>query len=155
MNPLHIHLIANHIPVLAAPLAACLLAYAAWKGCEELNRLALLALALNGAITLGVFLSGLGAEELSAELVGSAEALIEPHERWAQASLAGAISLGLIAAWLLKAFRRPTPLPPRALLMVFLAAIGLGLALARTAYLGGRIHHHEIQPDWKHFRNAL
>jgi hypothetical protein len=146
MNWAHVHLVSNHIPVLGTAFGLVLLVYAAARRDEGVKRVALGVFAVVALLALPVFFTGEPAEGVVENAPGISEPLIEAHESAALAALVavellGALALaGLIATW---RGRRPlSPLVTRATVLVSLIAAGL---MARTANLGGKIHHTEIR----------
>lgn len=144
MNPAHLHLALNHIPVVATLLAAILLGVALWRRADGLLRTGA-AVALGAAlITAPVYLSGDPAEEQVEDLSGVTEAAIERHEDAAGAAAGAVIALGIAAAACLLRYRRAAVPRPAAAGLVALALVATAL-FARTANLGGEIRHPEIR----------
>ena len=95
MNPAHLHLIANHVPVFAAALAIPLLGVSLWRRDESGTFLtAVLFLVIAGVGAIVAQRSGHAAEEIVEELPGIEERLIEEHEERAE-----------VAVWLSRAPR--------------------------------------------------
>lgn len=89
MNPAHLHIILNHVPVIGMPFAAGLLAYGLLRKSEEVKKASLLAFVAIAVLTIPTFLAGKAAEDVVEHLPGVSEQLIENHE--------GAALIGLIA----------------------------------------------------------
>jgi hypothetical protein len=146
MNWAHIHLVSNHIPVLGTAFGLALFAYAAARRDEGLKRVALGVFAIVALLALPVFFTGEPAEGVVENAPGISEPLIEAHENAALVALIGVELLGAVAlGGLVATWRGRRPLPPiftRATVLVSLIAAGL---MARTANLGGKIHHTEIR----------
>ena len=145
MSDAHWHLIVSHLPVLGVPFGATLLAAGLWWKNVTLQRTALIVLLLAGLAAGVAFLTGEPAEHMLENMAGRPESLIESHE---EAALAATIATGVLAffaaaaLWLLRrgAFGRGWGLGTMVL------AIGVSLALAWVATLGGRISHPEVRP---------
>lgn len=144
MNPAHLHLLINHVPVIGAVIGLALLAAAIVRRSDELARVTFWLYALLGAASLVVYLTGEPAEEAVERLAGVSESLIEQHE---EAALVATIAMGAAGALALLAtivFRRKAI--PRGIvgggLVVALLIIGL---MGYTANLGGQIRHTEIR----------
>jgi hypothetical protein len=141
----HWHLVLSHLPVLGVPFGAAILAAGLWRGNITLQRTALVVLLLAGLAVGFAYLTGESAEHALENLAGRPESLIEPHE---EAALAAAIATGLLACsaaaalWLTRAGK----LGSGAGWGTMALAIGVSLALAWVATLGGRISHPEIRP---------
>ena len=149
MNPIHVHLALNHLPIVGVPVGFILLQWGARSGSRELKRAGLAALVLSALAAFAVFFSGEGAEKAAGRLAELPSALVELHEEWAEATLWAVSLLGAMAGWGLWRGRRQGDPPPRLVqAAAFLAAV-CSLMLARTAWLGGQIRHPEIQPDWR------
>ena len=146
MSDAHWHLVLSHLPVLGVPFGAALLAAGLWRGNVTLQRTALVILVLAGLASGLAYLTGESAEHALQNIAGRPESLIEPHE---EAALVAAIGSGILAClaaaalWLIRRgrFGRSWGWGTMAL------AVGVSLALAWVATLGGRISHPEIRPD--------
>ncbi len=149
MNPIHVHLILNHVPVLGTLFGLGLLCYAAVKSSDELTRLGFHVFILSAVTALPVFLSGQGAETLVQPILGMSEALVERHEEAAGLGAGLLVVLGLGSAWILARYPASQRLPSRAVFAGALFSLVCAGALGRAAALGGQLHHTEIQPDWK------
>jgi hypothetical protein len=145
MNAAHWHLAMNHVPVVGALFATCLLAFALWRKSGELIRSGLGAFVATALACVPVYLTGEPAENVLMDLADFSQELVGPHEKAATLAfiaigIAGAVSLGGLI------FFRGKPQFPRWLAVVVL---GLGLVatglLGRTANLGGMIRHPEIR----------
>jgi hypothetical protein len=80
MNPVHLHLLLNHVPVIGTGIMIVLLGYALLRRSTELVRVSLgmfVLLALAGAV---VYLTGEPAEGVAEGLPGVSEAIMERHE---------------------------------------------------------------------------
>ena len=80
MNLAHVHLLLNHIPVIAVPIGLIFLVHSLWKSNVQQMRFAYLFLFLTSLSVIAVFLTGEPAEEIIEHLPGVTEALIEVHE---------------------------------------------------------------------------
>jgi hypothetical protein len=145
MSDAHWHLVLTHLPVLGVPFGAALLGVGLWRSSVTLQRTGLVVLILAGLATGLAYLTGESAEHALESMAGRPESLIEPHE---EAALAASIVTGLLTClaaatlWLM----------PRGKLGrswgwgTMTLAVGVSLALAWVATLGGRISHPEIRP---------
>ncbi len=144
MNPAHIHLMLNHVPVIGAIVVALLLAAARLMHNEAVLRLALWGAVADALIAILVYVTGGAAEELVEDLPGVSHTLIEQHE---EAALVATIVLGVFGAAALAALLiyRRRAIPQRvhqAALVLSLIPIGF---MAWTSNLGGLIRHTEIR----------
>lgn len=145
INPAHIHLLLNHVPVLAVALGLLVLAGAVVRRHPFLMRCALVLFVAAALAAVPTYLSGEPAEEIVERAAGDIERWVEPHEEAAAVSLALVGMLGLVSIaglWL----GRRSEAPPRLLTgAIFVLALTVGGSLAWTANLGGQIRHTEIR----------
>lgn len=145
MDPVHLHLLLNHLPVVGTAFTLVLLLVALAKNSAELKRVSLAFLVLVALLAVPVYLTGEPAEELVMQLEGIDESFIERHQGAAQWAFGAQVALGVLALAGLFVTRQSKPLPKwcaGALLALALLVSGL---MARTANLGGQIRHPEIR----------
>ena len=143
MNPAHLHLLLNHVPVLGAFGLLLLFTIAFLRRDSSLGRLTLVLSVAVAAASVAVFLSGEPAEELVEDLAGVAESAIEPHEEFARVATIASGICGAAALMTLIAFRRrerPRWITGSALV----GALAVSGLMGWTANLGGQIRHAEI-----------
>ena len=87
MNPAHLHLMLNHVPVLAVPFGLALLGWAMFRPRPEFARLALIVFVFSALATIPTYLSGEPAEDAIEGVAGAIEPWVEPHEEAALVSL--------------------------------------------------------------------
>ena len=143
MNPAHLHLLLNHVPVLGAIGLLLLFTIAFFRRDSSLGRLALALTIVVAGAAVAVFLTGEPAEELVEELAGINESAIEPHEEAARVATIAFGILGAAAAISLVAFRR-RELPRWMMGVALLGTLGVSGLMGWTANLGGQIRHTEI-----------
>lgn len=146
MSDAHWHLMLNHLPVLAVPFGAALLAIGLLGRNLTLQRSALVVLIFAGLAAGLAYLTGEPAEHALEGLAGRPETLIEAHEEAAETALLGAGVLAFVSAAGLWRLRRH-PLGPVSGAGVLALAMVMALALGWVATLGGRISHPEIRAD--------
>lgn len=146
MDAAHIHLLANHFPILGSVFGLLVLAYSLTlrNPSQPVRTAAYLILIVSAAGALVANASGEGAEEAVEHLPGVIHDAIEAHEdaapfAVAASALAGALSLAGIAAGILK-----PAWGGRLALATALAALFAFAASARTGWLGGKIRHTEL-----------
>lgn len=145
MNWAHIHLLLNHVPVLGTVFGLALLGYAIIRRSDTLKRAALGVFVAVALLALPVYFTGEPAEEIVERAAGVSKGAIDAHEASALISLIGVEVLGVIALIGLVTALQGRPVSAQvtgATLVVSLATAGL---MARTANLGGQIHHEEIR----------
>lgn len=145
MNQAHWHLLLNHAPIFGA-LAGVLLLLAGLLGRRDsLLAAGLGALILATAVGLPAVLTGTGAALIVKDMPRVSEALISTHAQAARLGyyvLVGAATLALLCGIMLR--QRAPRARQLAWATLVVAAVSFGL-LARSAKLGGEIHHPEIR----------
>ncbi|HXE73616.1 MAG TPA: hypothetical protein VNO81_13225 [Candidatus Nitrosotenuis sp.] len=145
MNPTHLHLLLNHVPLLGLVFGILLLAGGALRRSEELKKAGLVFLCLAALVAVPVNFSGEAAEEGVERLPGVEESYIERHEEAAKGALAAVVVVGVAAAVALVFFRGGRPVPGWLVGALLLLALAAGGLMARAANLGGQIRHTEIR----------
>ena len=144
MNPAHLHLILNHVPLYGATAGVILLIVALVGVRESVARAGLVVFVLTAAVAGIVYLTGQPAEELVEDLPEVSESVLEAHEQAARVATLTMGAFGLIALYgLVVLRRRVTPRFTRAALVLSLVPLA---AIAWAAYLGGQVRHSEIRP---------
>ena len=145
MNTTHLHLMVNHLPVIATPIVALLLVYGLVRGSREILRLAAGAAVIVAALSYPVFLTGGPAEERVEDSTWFQERMVHDHEERAEVALIVVLVTGLVAAVGLWQSRGGRDLP-RATAGITLAGLALSAGLfGWTALAGGVIRHDEIR----------
>jgi hypothetical protein len=144
MNPVHLHLMLNHLPVVGMGFAVCLLAYGIVRRSQELTKAGMGALVIVALLAIPAYLTGEPAEETAERLPGVTEQVIEPHEDAAKVAFALTLAVGALALAVLGVFRGKEPPVAMALGVTALALAAAG-TMAWTANLGGKIRHPEIR----------
>lgn len=146
MNPAHIHLLSNHIPILGMVFGLLVLVYSfAWRNQSQPVRNAAYLIFLVAAVGAVVAnWSGEGAEELAEHLPGVTHDAIEEHEDAAGFALWTSLITGALAlAGLVFSAVKPA-WNGRLAVAVCLVALFSSTVVVRTGYLGGKIRHTEI-----------
>lgn len=139
MDPAHLHLILNHIPIIGFPFLLAITAWA-WLRSDTILQKACYAAAIAlSLVTAGAFRTGEPAEH-RAETVGASELLIEAHEEAAETAMIAVWASALIGA--LGWFSHPHPAVSRVTRSVFVLSLLLtsGL-LGWVGFEGGKIRH--------------
>jgi len=143
MNAPQIHLMLNHVPVVGTLFVILTLGAALMFRSAALHRFGLAVLVGVALMGVPVFFSGEASEERVEHLSGVSEATIEAHEDLAKIAMVALGVLGLLALPGLASARVRTRLSYATVMLAL--AIGLGLVMAWTAHLGGRVRHPEIR----------
>jgi uncharacterized membrane protein len=80
MNSAHLHLLFNHVPILASAFGLVLLAWGLLRRSDPVARVGLATLVLAAVFAIPAYLTGGAAEHLVEDLPGIADATIHPHE---------------------------------------------------------------------------
>lgn len=144
MSLVHVHLVINHVPLLASVFGLLLLAWGLIRKSPEVQRAGLATFVVAALLAGATFLTGEPAEEAVEGLPGVSEAVIEQHEDAASFALGSMVVLGLVslAGLLFDRWALARRWLVAAALLVSLVAVGL---VGRTANLGGQIRHSEIR----------
>ena len=141
MNAAHLHLITNHFPVVGTFIAFLVLLLG-WAGKKSaVQKTALLLFVFIGLVSIPVFVSGNGAEEIMEKFPGISEQAIEEHEESAVVTLIFVELLAVAALMGFALFGRRENLPGGFLLTVVVLTIVAGILTANTSNLGGKIRH--------------
>ena len=145
MNPAHVHLLVNHLPVFGAILGSFVLAYGMRSRTYQTKMAAYILFIVSGIGAIIAYLSGEPAEELIENFPGVAKTMIESHEELAVFTLISFIILGILSLFgLLITMKQSIFMRPIAVIILVTSLVCFGLAAA-TAYNGGQIRHTEIK----------
>lgn len=146
MNAAHIHLLLNHLPLIAIPMSLLFIAHSLWAKNASSKKFAYLVLFFSAALVIPVFLTGEPAEKVVEHLPGVTESFIEPHEDAGQISLILTLIAGIAAllALVLPSNEKRAKILTSIVIATSLLAI---LSLAYTANLGGKIRHTELRNE--------
>ena len=145
MNPTHVHLLMNHLPVLGSVFGLGLLLFGLWRASEEIKKTALGVFVLVALAAVPVYLTGEPAEDGVKHMAGVSKPAIEHHEDAASVALTIVAVLGFVALVALVIWRGDRRLPLWLSILLIVAAVTAVGAMAWTAYLGGPIRHSEIR----------
>lgn len=141
----HLHLVVNHLPVVAAPFAVVLMAAGALVRSEHLKRAGLATSATAALLAAAAYVSGGRAEHALDAIADASGPRIEEHEEAAEAALIVAGLSGAAAGAALALAIRRGATPRFALAIPLVLALAAAVVLGRAAYLGGPIRHSEIR----------
>lgn len=144
MNPAHVHLLLNHIPVVGIWLGIVLYLVAMTKK-PEWRSLSLWVFVLMAVASIPVYLSGEPAEEFLHEFPGISHAHIEAHEEAAVPAFILMLVLGAVALGGWMRFRVAEQWPRSYSALVLVIALAAGGMIGWTARLGAQIRHPEIR----------
>jgi len=148
LNPAHLHIMLNHIPLFGSLFSALLIAWGLLRKSEDVLRLGLALGFVVGIATYGVMLTGEPAEHVVEHMADVSRRTIHAHEEaadWATYILVAAGVLSLLA--LLMVRRRKSAGRTLSILALVVSLVGFAAA-SRTALLGGEIRHPEARPGF-------
>lgn len=150
MTQAHLHLMLNHVPVLATVAGALILTVALIRGHRGAVRVSLWFFVVAALVAVPVFLSGEGAEEVIEALDLAGEPVVEAHEEMALWGFVATLLVGLLAGASL-AFEgvvsgADVPVGRWLERGTWVLSVAAAVLMGWTAYLGGQISHPEIRP---------
>lgn len=146
LSAAHIHLMLNHIPLVAVPIGVILLGWGLMRNNVSLRKAGLGIFLACALLSIPVYLTGEGAEHAVEELPGVSHDVIEEHEEIAKPAFFGMLALGLLSAGALMASRGQRQGPKWIGSATFILALLMSGLLGYTALQGGKIRHTEIRP---------
>ncbi len=144
MNPTHLHLMLNHIPILGIVFGLALLAYALWRKSEEIKKAALGTFLVAALVAVPAYLTGEPSEDSVKSLPGVAKAIVEEHEEAASVAFTGIVVLGVVALAGLLLFRQ-SRVPIWFSTIILAASLIVSGLMLWTGNLGGKVRHTEIR----------
>jgi len=145
MNPAHLHLLVNHLPILGTLFGLLLGIYGAIRRQPPVVRAAFLALIVSGVAGLVAKETGEDAEEIVEHLPGVDRRALHEHEEAADWATWAGLALAVTALGVLVWKRREPDLGAVPTAGVLLLAAVVFALMARTGNLGGEIRHTEIR----------
>lgn len=145
MNPAHVHLLVNHLPVIGSILGSFVLAYGMRSRTYQTKIAAYILFIVSGIGAVIAYVSGEPAEELIENIPGVAKNMIESHEDFAVFTLIGFIILGILSLFgLAITMKQSIFMRPIAVIILITSLVCFSMG-AYTAYSGGQIRHPEIK----------
>lgn len=141
-DPVHVHLVINHVPFLGITAGLIILVVALLRKSEEMKKLSLGFLMVSSLFLVPTYFSGENSEERVEDLAGVSESIIEKHDDAAKTSMALGGLLGALA--LLSIFLKDKN-QKVALTSILVVGLLAEASIANTAKLGGQIRHTEVR----------
>lgn len=144
MSPVHLHLLLNHVAIMAALFSVPLFLFGLIRKNETIQNVSYAGFVLAAIAAIPVFLTGEPAEDAVEKLPGVLESIIEQHETMAEIAIwlvvvTGIIALGALLRSKIHFFRSRV-----IVLAMVVASIASASVISYTGYLGGQIRHTEI-----------
>jgi uncharacterized membrane protein len=144
LNWAHVHIAINHLPVIGIIVVIALLGLGLWRKSRELEWASLEMFVALALLAIPVYLTGSPASK-QLQALGVSRETIHPHSDAADFALAGIEVLGALSLGALIKFRRQPLIPTRIAIGLLALAVVVLAMMARTANLGGKIRHPEIE----------
>jgi len=148
MNPAHLHLITNHIPVLGSVGILFVMLYGFVFKNDSIKKLGLVLAILVALTSIVAFKSGHKSEDIAEKFPGVTEHMIDEHEEAAELAFYTLEAVGGLALLALLACKKES-IAKLLTLLVFLGSIAATVTMGRAAKLGGEIRHPEARPDFQ------
>jgi uncharacterized membrane protein len=145
MNGAHLHLVINHVPVLGTIFGLALLAFAVWRGSDELKKAALGTFVISALLTVPTYLTGDPAWDVVSALPGVSDSVFHQHDDAAGVAFTGSAIVGVLALGGLSWFRDGKPVKKWFSALMLAGAVAVAGLMIWTANLGGQIRHTEIR----------
>jgi len=145
MNPAHLHLLLNHLPVIGFGIGLALYVVAIVSKKLDLQRAGFVILFLAAAFTIITYVSGNDAREMLKKTPGISNPLMEAHETAALVAFVFMEITGFFSWIGLWIWGRPSRFARWNVgIVLILATLAFGL-MSRAAYMGGAIRHPETE----------
>lgn len=144
MNGAHLHLILTHLPIVGLGFALLINIYALFKKSNEMEKLSFLTYIIVGIFALAAYLTGEGAEEVMENFPGIEEGTIETHEYYGLLFFIGLAIMGGVAILGLYFQKAKESISKKLLIVLLVAALGMGYLAFETGSTGGEIRHTEM-----------
>jgi len=145
MNIAHFHIFLCHVPVIGMGFAMLLNIWALLKKSAEIKQATLFLYALTAILSIPVYFTGEGAEQIVKTIPGITENLIEPHEETALFFFIGLSVIGALAIIGLAFAKKSKALFNKIVFIVFVLALLNSFFAIKTSFSGGIIKHNEIE----------
>jgi len=147
INWAHVHLIINHVPLIGVLGGILLLGHALFRKNEEVKMVSFGVFVLIALITIPVFLTGHGAEDVVKNIPGVTKTHIDRHEEMADYALVSMVILGATALAGLVLLKLKGAIPKLFVALALVLALITASIVGLTSNLGGQIRHTEIRDN--------
>lgn len=145
MSSVHLHLVANHVPIIGAFFGIVVLIFGMMRKSPPTLAAAYFIFILSAVGGLASYFSGEGAEEAVEKLPGVSKALISEHQEMANYTLWVFVVLALISLFgLIRSKDHYNRIKTIALATLVVSLVGFGIA-TYTGLIGGQIRHTEVR----------
>lgn len=149
MNTAHLHLVANHLPVVGLIVGTLVLVTGMLLARKEVRMTSYGIFVFSAVTSALAFYTGEGAEEIVENISGISETLIHNHEEYAETFFAITLLLGGISVvGFLLEWKQLKYIKAMATL-ILIVALANGVAAKYVGTSGGEIRHSEIRSETK------
>lgn len=144
MNPIHAHLLVNHLPIVGAIISFGVILFGIILKNDTVKKTGLYINIFSSISAFLAHITGENAEHLAEEIEGVSHQMIHEHEHQAEPFGQLMIGLGILAIVILILYRMKPKLASK---LVFISALGLAISCflaQRAGTSGGEIRHPEI-----------
>ena len=149
MNPVHLHLMLNHIPLVGVGFVILLFVVAMFLRSDQLINISLLFVILVALWAIPAHQTGELAEEYVKNLPSYSEQLVYDHDIAADIAFIFTEAVGFLALISLISRKYYKKISNKITILTLLGLIVCGILLARAANIGGKIHHPELRGNDK------
>ena len=147
MNPVHLHLLVNHFPIIGTIFGIIVLLAGFLFKKDDLKNAGYGLFILTALLSIPTYLSGEPAEEAIENLSGTAEVFVEKHEEIASIAFWFVLALGAVSiATLVLTIKGNTVSKMLGVITLLLSLIVFGV-MAKVGNTGGEIRHPEIRQN--------
>ena len=147
MNPAHLHLIINHVPIFTTDIGVFILLWGMYKSNSSVRNIAFILFIIGAIGSYAAIQTGESAEEVVEEVAGVSHDAIHDHEEAAEVSLWFAIVMGLLSIGALAAKKLNLRFETGLHIVILLTALITSGILMYVAYEGGEIMHQEAYTE--------
>ena len=145
MDPVHLHLILTHFPIVGTIIGVVILAYGIVKNKVEIQKTALVLFVFMSLLTIPVFLTGEEAEEILEKNTNISEQIVEEHEELAEKAIYIMGLLGIMSVFSLYSLKRELNYSKTLIKITLIISLITFVAFAQVGNYGGKISHSEIR----------
>jgi uncharacterized membrane protein len=143
MNPAQVHLALNHFPIIGLLIVLIFYSYGLFSKSEVIQRFSLIVMVFLALVSLPVFFSGEGAEEIIEETTSVSHDLIHEHEEAGEVAFFVMEALGILAILGLVLISRKKFANSLKYIILIVGLVTFVL-MGRAGSLGGKIMHPEL-----------
>lgn len=144
MDPLQLHLLVNHLPIIGAFTALIVVVIGMIRKDATIRSVGLSVYAVMALAVLPTYFSGEGAEERIENIAGINHDVIEEHEESAELSLTVMLIAAAVAIGALYTHWKGQSLAPTLTMLFAVIAVLAMIQIARTGHEGGKIRRPDL-----------